>query len=156
MPLHPDSWDITTFTADNAMYRYKVLSFGLSISPNSFSRMMRIAFSGLSADRNKIYIDDIRVPGKSEAEHLMNLEKKFQVRRDRNLKINPDKSNFFRTEIFYIGYLCTNGGIKMDLSKLALFSIIHVQQTRMRSSVLPRWQYISVNILEIFHLLSSH
>lgn len=29
VPLHLDSRDITTFTADNAMYRYKVLPFGL-------------------------------------------------------------------------------------------------------------------------------
>lgn len=64
VPLHEESRDITSFSTDEGSFRFKVLPFGLMISPNSFSRMMQMAFSGLSPDKLFIYMDDIIVPGK--------------------------------------------------------------------------------------------
>lgn len=117
VPLEESSRDITAFSTEQGSFRWKVLPFGLNVSPNSFSRMMQIAFSGLCASRLFLYMDDIIVPGKSEKEHIENLEETFKICRLRNLKINPDKCQFFRTEVLYLGHICTANGIRPDPSK---------------------------------------
>lgn len=122
VPLDESSRDVTAFSTDQGSFRWKVLPFGLNVSPNSFSRMMHLAFSGLPADKLFIYIDDIIVLGKSERDHLENLRTTFQRCRDRNLKINPSKCNFFRTEVLFLGHLCTSKGIRPDPSKFSAIS----------------------------------
>lgn len=118
VPLHIDSRDITTFSTENGSYRWTVLPFGLNIAPNSFSRMMNMAFSGLPADRAFVYIDDIIVIGKSEEDHLKNLTSVFEILRKRNLKINPEKCQFFKPSVIFLGHKCTSEGFLPDDSKI--------------------------------------
>lgn len=118
IPINPDSRDYTSFSTPTGAYRWKVLPFGLNISPNSFSRMMSIAFSGLIPSTCFLYIDDIIVIGKSISHHLTNLEKVFNACRKFNLKLNPSKCQFFRHEVTYLGHRCTNLGILPDNAKL--------------------------------------
>lgn len=101
------------------MYQWKVVPFGLNIAPNSFSRMMAIAFSGVPLSTAILYMDDLIVPGKSEKDQTKNLRKVFEICRKTNLKINPDKCQFFKAEVTYLGHRCTNIGILPDNSKLA-------------------------------------
>lgn len=84
VPLEKNSRDITSFSTEEGSFRWKVLPFGLNISPNSFSRMMNIAFSGLSPDKMFVYIDDIIIIGCSEEHHLRNLNEVFTICRKRN------------------------------------------------------------------------
>lgn len=119
VPLDEQSRDITAFSTESGSFRWKVLPFGLNVSPNSFSRMMNLAFSGMPAERLFVYIDDIIVLGKSEADHLNNLRCAFLRCRERNLKINPQKCQFFKTEVLFLGHLCTSNGILPDPTKYA-------------------------------------
>lgn len=114
IPLDEESRDITAFSTENGSFRWKVLPFGLNVSPNSFMRMMNMAFSGIAPEKLFIYVDDIIVLGKSEQDHLDETLKRC---RERNLKINPEKCNFFRTEVLFLGHQCTSRGIKPDPSK---------------------------------------
>lgn len=122
VPLEEKSRDITAFSTEQGSFRWKVLPFGLNVSPNSFSRMMNLAFSGLPSEKLFIYIDDIIVLGKSEQDHLNNLKEMFSRCRERNLKINPEKCNFFKTEVLFLGHLCNQDGIKPDPSKFKTIS----------------------------------
>lgn len=79
---------------------------------------MQIAFSGLPPDHAFLYIDDVIVIGRSEAHHLHNLREVFQMFRQRNLKINPSKCQFFRKEVTFLGHLCTEHGVKPDPNKI--------------------------------------
>lgn len=118
IPLHENSRNVTSFSCEKGAYRWKVLPFGLNISPNSFARMMKIAFSGVSTDQCFLYMDDIIVIGQNEKNHLTNLEKTFSVCRKHNLKINPEKAQFFRGEVTYLGHKCTSQGILPDSTKI--------------------------------------
>lgn len=118
VPLNENSRDYTTFSTENGSYRWKVLPFGLNISPNSFSRMMNIAFSGLPPEKAFLYIDDIIVIGRSENEHIANLESVFKILRERNLKLNPEKCKFFQEQVTFLGHKCTSKGILPDETKL--------------------------------------
>lgn len=116
--LEKGSRELTAFTIDNGIYQWRVLPFGLNIAPNAFCRMMQIAFSGISPDKCFIYMDDIIVIGKNEMEHLENLRSVFQTCRDRSLKLNPEKVNFFQMEVTFLGHKCTQNGILPDQSKI--------------------------------------
>jgi len=72
------SRDITSFSTSNGSYRFTRLPFGLKTAPNSFQRMMTIAFSGLEPSQALHYIDDSIVTGYSEKHLLKNLKNCFE------------------------------------------------------------------------------
>lgn len=94
------------------------MPFGLNVAPNSFARMMDIAFSGIPAGTAFLNIDDIIVVGCSTQHHLANLKRVFNTLRKYNLKINPYKCKFFQDEVIFLGHKCTKDGIAPDNSKL--------------------------------------
>lgn len=118
IPISEESRDITSFSIPEGSYRWKVVPFGLNVSPNSFARMMAIAFSGIPAGTAFLYIDDIIVVGCSEAHHLQNLRKVFETLRHYNLKINPYKCGFFKKEVIFLGHKCSAEGISPGNHKL--------------------------------------
>ena len=117
IPLAEEARKYTAFSSPDGHFQYKRLPFGLNISPNSFQRMINIALAGLTPESAFVYIDDIVVVGCSIDHHLNNLEQIFQRLRHYNLKLNPQKCKFFRTEVTYLGHKITNNGIWPDDSK---------------------------------------
>lgn len=118
IPIEKNSREMTAFSTEKGAFQWKVLPFGLNIAPNSFSRMMAIAFSGLPPENAFIYMDDLVVIGCSIKHHLDNLENVFKVCRKYNLRLNPEKCEFFRPEVSFLGHTCTEHGIKPDSKKL--------------------------------------
>lgn len=116
--LHPDSRDITSFSTDEGSFRFTRLPYGLKVAPNSFQRMMTMAFSGLPPQKAFVYMDDLVVISSTEQQMLQNLESVFQICRSKNLKLNPEKCLFFQTEVTYLGHRCTNKGLLPDPSKI--------------------------------------
>ena len=130
IPLEEDSKDVTSFSTENGSYRFNVLPFGLSVAPNSFSRMMSLAFAGLTPSQCFLYMDDLIVIGCSEEHHLQNLKSVFETCRRYNLKLNPEKCQFFRPEVTYLGHKCTNKGVRPDSSKLEALQKYPVPEDR--------------------------
>lgn len=120
IPLSRKSRKYTAFSTESGMYQWTVLPFGLSVAPGSFSRMMALAFSGLSPEHCFTYMDDLIVIGFSESHHIENLKKVFETCRQACLKLNPDKCQFFRTEVAFLGHICTDKGLKADPKKIAV------------------------------------
>lgn len=119
IPIEKESRPVTAFSTNSGFYQWKVLPFGINIAPASFSRMMTIAFSGLSAQQAFIYMDDLIVIGFSENQHLNNLKRVFEMCRNANLKLNPEKCEFFKPEVTFLGHNCTSEGLKPDPKKIA-------------------------------------
>lgn len=117
IPISENSRDLTYFSTTKGSFRWKVVLFGLNVSPNSFSRMMATAFSGIPAGTAFLYIDDIIVIGCSESHHMKNLRQVFETLKKFNLKINPYKCRFFRKEVVFLGHRCTENGILPDSTK---------------------------------------
>lgn len=118
IPIEPESRELTAFSTDRGAYQWKVLPFGINVAPNSFSRMMALAFSGLPPENAFIYMDDLIVIGISVEQHFDNLENVFKICRKYNLKLNPEKCDFFRPEVTFLGHSCTENGIRPDSKKL--------------------------------------
>lgn len=119
IPLEQESRKFTSFTTEQGSFQYKVVPFGLNVGPKSFARMMAMAFSGLSPATCFLYLDDIIIIGISETNHLKNLESVFETCRKFNLKFNPDKCEFKKNEVTYLGHKCTSKVILPDSYKFS-------------------------------------
>jgi len=115
--LEKSSRDITSFSTSNGSNRFPRLAFGLKIAPNSYQRMMTIAFSGLEPSQAFLYMDDLIVIGCSEKHMLKNLTDVFEKCRKYNLKLHPEKCSFFMHEVTFLGHRCTDKGILADDKK---------------------------------------
>lgn len=118
VPLENSSRKYTAFSTQDGHWQYTRLPFGLNLSPNSFQRMITIALSGLPSHVAFLYIDDIIVVGGSENHHLENLRKVFAKLRQRGLKLNPEKCDFFRTEVTFLGHKIAEDGVYPDPEKI--------------------------------------
>lgn len=118
IPLEKQSREITAFSTPKGTFQWKVLPIGLNIAPNSFMRMINLAFSGLGPHRTFIYMDDIIVIGCSKQHHLKNIKAVFDTCKKFNLKLNPGKCQFLKHEVTFLGHKCTSDGILPDETKL--------------------------------------
>lgn len=116
--LDKNSRDYTSFQTDKGSFRFTRVPFGLKVAPNSFARMMSLAFAGLTPEKAFLYMDDLIVIGCSESHHLANLQSIFENCRKHNLKLNPKKCNFFRHEVTYLGHKCNKDGVSIDDSQV--------------------------------------
>lgn len=115
--LDEESKNLTSFSTDKGSFQFNSIPFGLKIGPNSFQRMITLAFSGLSPLNYFIYLDDLILIASTEKRMYENLEDVFKICRKYNLKLNPDKCQFFLKEVTYLGHKCTENGILPDESK---------------------------------------
>ena len=91
-------------------YEFVVLPFGLTNAPATFSRMMNNIFLN-DQDFVIVFFDDILIFSKSHEEHKQHLDTVFSLLRDHDLYANPDKSQFFQSEIKYLGHIVSSHGI---------------------------------------------
>ena len=65
----------------------------------------------------QVYMDDMIVYSKSGKEHLKHLSEVFDRYRKYNIKLIPEKCEFFREELSFLGFKVSRQGIQPD-SKL--------------------------------------
>ena len=104
------------FTTPFGIFEFNRLPFGLSNGPAFFSAVMQNILSDLPFIR--VYIDDITIASKDENEHLEHINILLNRLNEHNLKINPDKCNWFATEIKLLGHIVDQNGIRMDVDKI--------------------------------------
>jgi hypothetical protein len=80
---------------------------------------MNNVLSGLVATKVLIYLDDIVIWGASLEEHNQRLVEVFDRLREQSLKLEPDKCEFLRKEVYFLGYRVTADGVAMDERKVA-------------------------------------
>jgi transposase InsO family protein len=115
--LDEDSRNITSFSTSQGQFRMKRLPMGLKLSASAFSRVMSIAMSGLSYEKCFIYMDDLVVFGRNIDQHNKNLTDVLQRLRKVNLKVNPQKCEFLKTQLLYLGHIVSAQGVLPDPEK---------------------------------------
>jgi hypothetical protein len=68
-------------------------------------------------NRSLIYVDDILILGETLDEHNAKLREVFHKLREFNIKIEPDKCEFLKEELSYLGHIVTADGVKPDQKK---------------------------------------
>ena len=65
-----------------------------------------------------VYLDDIVVYNQTLSEHEMHLKKVFQRLREHKLYVKPEKCEFAREQITFLGHKISKGHIRMDERKV--------------------------------------
>ena len=75
--------------------------------------------SGLTGTRCFVYLDDIVLYARSLAEHDVKLRELLDRLRKYKLKLLPEKCQFLRKEVSYLGHVITEDGVRPDPQKVA-------------------------------------
>ena len=59
------------------------------------------------------YLDDLILHTADTLSMLETLNKTLMANAEFGLKLNPSKSEIFRTEVVYLGHLCSRDGVRM-------------------------------------------
>ncbi|CAK9832809.1 Retrovirus-related Pol polyprotein from transposon 297 [Anthophora retusa] len=104
----------TAFSTPYGHYQFNRMPFGLRNAPSTFQRLMDSVLSGLQGNEMFVYLDDIVIYASSMTEHNIKFRKLADRLRRANLKLQPDKCEFLRTEVAYLGHVIGHDGVKPD------------------------------------------
>ena len=116
--LDPAKQELTAFSTREGQYCFNRLPFGLSTAPATFQRLMHVLLEGLLFKGVVVYLDDILIYGKNIEEHNQRLSEVFKRIRDAGLKINPEKCEFAKKELQFLGHTINEKGIQTNRKKI--------------------------------------
>ncbi|KAL7302819.1 hypothetical protein TKK_0004857 [Trichogramma kaykai] len=108
----------TAFSTAFGLFQFVKMPMGLSNSPATFQRGMDIAFKGQQQKDIFLYLDDAVVFSNTKEEHYAKLYNFLTRAREVNLKLQPEKCNFLKTEVVYLGHVLSEEGVRCDPRKL--------------------------------------
>jgi hypothetical protein len=95
-----------------------VLSFGLTNAAVYFMYLMNKVFMEYLDKFVMVFIDDILVHSRSEAEHEEHLRLASQKLRENRLYTKLNKCEFWMKQVAFLGHAISKGGISVDPSKV--------------------------------------
>lgn len=114
-----DEWK-AAFRTNRGLFEPTVMFFGLTNSPATFQSMMNALFADLIARGVVVvYIDDILIFTPDLATHEAVTREVLQILRDNQLYLKPEKCDFHKSAIEYLGLLVGNGLVRMDPAKVS-------------------------------------
>ncbi|KAK3522827.1 hypothetical protein QTP86_004675 [Hemibagrus guttatus] len=112
-----DEWK-TAFHTTHGHYEYPVRLFGLTNAPAVFQSLINEVFQDILGKWVIAYIDDILVNSTSLQEHVRHVRAILSRLQQNHLYIKPEKCEFHRTTIMFLGYVILWQGVEMDLTKV--------------------------------------
>jgi hypothetical protein len=110
VPLDEESQKLTTINTPKGLYQYTRLPFGISSAPAIFQRVMETLLQGIP--NVSVYIDDILVTGRTQEEHLQNLQDVLSRLERAGLRLKRPKCAFMLPSFDYLGYQISAEGIQ--------------------------------------------
>ena len=114
--LSKDSRQYVTINTHKGLYQYNRLPFGIASAPAIFQQTMEKLLQGIP--RVTVYIDDILVTGKSDQEHLHNLNLVLERLHQYGLRLKRGKCSFMEPLVRYLGYLIDKEGLHTTPEKV--------------------------------------
>ena len=109
--MSPEDASKTAFSVPSGHYEYTRMPFGLRNAPSTFQRLMNNVLAGLQGIHCFVYLDDIVIYSQDLNSHMTKLKLIFEKLRAYNLKLQPDKCEFLRREVTYLGHVITDKGV---------------------------------------------
>ncbi|XP_060973967.1 uncharacterized protein LOC133039156 [Cannabis sativa] len=107
----------TAFRTRYRHYEFLVMSFGLTNAPTAFMDLMNRVFKDFLDNFVIVFIDDILVYSRSEAEHEQHLRMVLQRLRDHKLYAKFKKCEFWLSQVSFLGHIFGKDGIMVDPGK---------------------------------------
>lgn len=111
IPLVPEDQHKTAFSTHEGHFEFTRMPFGLKNAPRVFQRIIYNALAGLVGNECFVYIDDIIIFSKSFEEHKLRLTRVLQRLEKYGFLIQPDKCEFARSELVYLGHIVSDKGL---------------------------------------------
>ena len=112
----------TAFSTPYGHFQFKRMPFGLKNAPATFQRLMNSILSGLQGIELFVYLDDIVIYSTSIHEHEIKFNQLMDRLRRAKLQLQPDKCEFLRHEVKYLGHVISENGVKPDPKKIEAVS----------------------------------
>ncbi|GMI66048.1 hypothetical protein HRI_000274100 [Hibiscus trionum] len=108
----------TAFRTRYGHYEFLVMPFGLTNAPAAFMDMMNRVFHEYLDKFVVVFIDDILVYSRTEAEHEEHLRVVLQALLENQLYAKLSKCEFWLREVVFLGHVVSAEGIRVDPQKI--------------------------------------
>ena len=125
--LAEEDMEKTSFITPWGVFCYQVMPFGLKNAGATYQRAMTALFHDLMHQEVEVYVDDMIAKSKEPEDHLACLKKLFDHLRKYKLCLNPNKCVFGVSSGKVLGYIVSQRGIEVDLSKAKAIVEMHPQ-----------------------------
>ena len=115
---HPEDRAKTAFSTPRGHFEYLRMPMGIKNAPATFQRLMDNVLTGMHGTEAFIYLDDIVVHSETLEDHDIKVRRLFDRLRWANLKLQPDKCEFLRTEVAYLGHIIGRDGVRPNPAKI--------------------------------------
>lgn len=130
IPMNPQDSMKTAFSTLFGHYEFVRMPFGLNNAPATFQRLMNVVLAGIQGLRCLVYLDDIIIFADSLETHGKRLREILERLANHNLKIQPDKCEFLRREVMYLGHKISESGVRPDPEKVKAVANFPVLKSR--------------------------
>ena len=123
----------TAFEADNKLYQFKRIPFGVTNGVASFQRVIDNIVEKEGLTDTFVYIDNVTVCGHSQEQHDENLKRFMDAVDKYKLTLNKEKCVFSAMSANLLGYMIQEGTLKPDPERLRPF--LDLPEPRDKSSL---------------------
>ena len=117
--MSEESIPYTAFTVGPlGFYECIRMPFGLTNALATFQRLMESCLGELHLQYCIIYLDDIIIFSKNPADHIKRLRAVFEKLDKAGLRLKPNKCEFFKHGVEYLGHVVSENGIETNPKKI--------------------------------------
>ena len=116
--MDPNDQEKTSFITAQGTYCYRVMPFGLKNAGATYQRLVNRMFQKQIGTTMEVYIDDMLVKSTKSDIHIAHLSEAFQILRNYNMKLNPDKCAFGVSTGKFLGFIVNHRGIEANPDKI--------------------------------------
>ena len=109
--IAPEDKHKTAFVCCEGLFEFERMSMGMSNAAGCLQRFLETVFADMVGKGLLIYIDDLICYSSTEEEHEKLLEKVLKRLEEVKLTLRPEKCQFFKEEVQYLGHLVSAKGI---------------------------------------------
>jgi len=111
LPIDPESRPLTAFCSKFGLFQFARMAFGLRNAGSKFNSMSLDMKEDVDEEGVSNYLDDWLGHSATFEEHMIILEKLFQVHRLYGILLNPSKTFLFQEEVTFLGFKVSQKGI---------------------------------------------
>ena len=118
--MHSDSEDLIIFVTFMKVYKYHILSFGLTNESASYQHYINNVLFEYLNDFVQAYFDDVLIYSKTRKKHIEYVHKVFKKLIDVGLQINIEKCEFYVQKISFLNILLFIEDIRINFLKIQM------------------------------------